>query len=59
MPIFDYRCKRCDHVYEVLVRSVTEQIICPQCQCADDTQERRVSAPKLFKGLPTGKFGRR
>lgn len=33
MPLFEYRCEACDHVFEVLVREGTK-IICPTCGSA-------------------------
>lgn len=31
MPLFEYRCEQCDHVFEVLVRGA-ETVECPGCQ---------------------------
>ena len=33
MPIYEYRCEECDEVFELLVRSLSQQAepACPQC----------------------------
>ncbi len=31
MPIFEYRCKKCNEIFEVLVRK-DEKIVCPSCK---------------------------
>jgi putative FmdB family regulatory protein len=35
MPLFDFRCRACQHVFEVLVRPNSAAPVCPQCQGAD------------------------
>ncbi len=43
MPIFEYRCQACDHLFEKLVRPhAPEPIVCPSCQ--GDRFERLISA---------------
>lgn len=34
MPIYEYRCKACDHVFEMLrgINDKDEEIICPACR---------------------------
>jgi putative FmdB family regulatory protein len=34
MPIYEYRCQACDHIFEALVRS-TDVAACPSCQSQD------------------------
>jgi putative FmdB family regulatory protein len=34
MPLFEYRCARCEHVFETLVTG-DERPLCPRCQGAD------------------------
>jgi putative FmdB family regulatory protein len=42
MPMFEYRCQSCSHVFERLVRPhVPETIRCPACQ--SETLERLLS----------------
>jgi putative FmdB family regulatory protein len=31
MPIYEYRCEPCDHVFETLVRGQGDTPHCPQC----------------------------
>ncbi|HSK29871.1 MAG TPA: zinc ribbon domain-containing protein [Candidatus Limnocylindria bacterium] len=31
MPIFEYRCRRCDRQFESIVLSSRERISCPSC----------------------------
>jgi putative FmdB family regulatory protein len=40
MPIYDYRCGKCRHEFEQLVRG-EEKLVCPKCQGA--ALERLVS----------------
>ena len=34
MPIYEYRCSKCSHEFEKLVRN-NETPVCPQCQAAE------------------------
>ncbi|MGE0451316.1 MAG: zinc ribbon domain-containing protein [Vicinamibacterales bacterium] len=40
MPLYEYRCSRCDHQFEALVRDVPP-LVCPQC--GSDGLERLMS----------------
>lgn len=31
MPIYEYRCEPCDHVFETLIRSSGDVAHCPKC----------------------------
>ena len=45
MPIYEYRCQNCNHVFEELIfSSLTkdEEIICPKCN--QNTAEKMMSA---------------
>jgi len=45
MPIYEYKCKVCNHIFEELVfssLSSTEDIICPKCGA--NTTEKMMSA---------------
>jgi putative FmdB family regulatory protein len=44
MPIYEYRCKTCDHKFELLVRGKTEPA-CPSCKGLD--LERLLSLPAV------------
>jgi len=49
MPIYDFRCKQCQKVSEVLVSSSTEWKT-PACpNCGSQNLERLISAPGLLK----------
>lgn len=43
MPLYEYRCGECGHVFETLVRSATrhEEITCPAC--GSKSVERQIS----------------
>lgn len=43
MPIHDYRCAACGHVFEKLVRAADPAPACPACGSADS--HRGLSAP--------------
>ncbi len=51
MPMYDYRCKNCDEVFEELVFSSDtsdEEIECPKC--GQNKSERLLSAPMISTG---------
>jgi putative FmdB family regulatory protein len=51
MPMFDYRCKACDNIFEELVQSCEvpdDDIICPEC--GKNQSERLISAPSISTG---------
>jgi putative FmdB family regulatory protein len=35
MPLYDFRCRACDHVFEALVRPNSPATSCPQCASGD------------------------
>lgn len=43
MPMFDFQCQHCGHVFEALVRNGNAPPLCPVCQSAG--VGRQVSAP--------------
>ncbi len=43
MPLYEYDCKSCNHVVEVLVRTKDQKPQCPDC--GGDDLERQISAP--------------
>lgn len=45
MPIYDFKCRECDHPVEKLVNSATKQIECPKCGAQMD---RQVSGSQSF-----------
>ena len=51
MPMYDYRCKNCDEIYEELVFSSdtpNKEIKCPKC--GETKSERLLSAPTISTG---------
>ena len=51
MPMYDYRCKNCDEVFEELVftsDTPDEEIECPKC--GKNKSERLLSAPMISTG---------
>jgi putative FmdB family regulatory protein len=48
MPIYDFKCKYCGRVFEMLVRNTESQaIICPDC--GGGSLEKLISSPVLVK----------
>jgi putative FmdB family regulatory protein len=43
MPIYEYRCRSCEHEFEVLVRSSHDEPSCPRCE--HRTLEKQLSVP--------------
>lgn len=43
MPLFEFSCKSCDDVVEILVRSPSEQVECPRC--GNEKLDKLMSAP--------------
>lgn len=36
MPIYEYRCPRCLHVFDILARKIDDSApLCPKCGCKD------------------------
>lgn len=42
MPVFEYRCKKCEEEFEQLVFSAKETVECPKCGNVDN--EKLISA---------------
>jgi putative FmdB family regulatory protein len=32
MPIYEYRCEVCEHMFEKLVRAASPKVRCPECE---------------------------
>jgi putative FmdB family regulatory protein len=54
MPIYEYRCEKCGHVNEFLVRGRQEQFSCKQCGAEELT--RLLSAHNTLNS-PSQKIG--
>lgn len=48
MPMYAFRCGKCGHEYEELVRQFGQAVPCPKCGSAE--VERMVSAPAARVG---------
>jgi putative FmdB family regulatory protein len=57
MPIFEFQCKACCNLFELLIfSSDTESPVCPACNCGD--VEKLMSAGAVRPhGIPTGSGG--
>ena len=57
MPIFEFKCMKCNDIFEVLVRNAQEEreICCPRCQ--SDQFERVISATRHAMGESGGSGG--
>jgi len=52
MPLFEYRCRECDHHFELLVREST-RYVCPKC--ASDQLDKQLSV--FAVSAPSGGAG--
>jgi putative FmdB family regulatory protein len=52
MPIYDFRCRECDKVSEIFLRSANDQVVrCPDC--GSENMERLITASYMIKmGAP-------
>ncbi|MCC9643734.1 zinc ribbon domain-containing protein [Rhodopirellula sp. JC740] len=51
MPLYEYECKSCDDVVEILVRSPDEDVACPKCENSELTRVLSVpAAPSMSNG---------
>lgn len=50
MPMYEYACRKCDHRFEKLVKSIssTEKVPCPEC--GSKQTERAVSVFAVSQG---------
>ncbi len=56
MPIYEYRCKRCNGEFEKLIfRSDDTDIICPDCQSHEI--EKKMSAASVLAGNQPAQSG--
>ncbi len=47
MPIYDFKCRECGKVSEVLIRGAEEPPRCPDC--GSDDLERLMSSPNMVR----------
>jgi putative FmdB family regulatory protein len=64
MPIFEYKCKECDTVYDVLHKSTndTKDVICPKCKSSKSiklisTFSSKISSDSGSGGCENGSCG--
>ena len=60
MPIYEYRCRRCGHVFEQIVLSTSDQANCPKCNSGTvDKQLSIFSSPgsRAEEGASAGGCG--
>jgi putative FmdB family regulatory protein len=50
MPIYEYQCRKCEHVFEAIVDG-DEAVACPSCRAAE--LERLLSVPAKPSNGPT------
>lgn len=50
MPLYEYECKSCDDVVEILVRSPGEEVACPTCSNSELTRVLSVPAAPSMSG---------
>lgn len=50
MPLYDYKCPKCEHHFEAKHSFTTPAPACPACGFAD-VQRVILSAPKIAKGI--------
>ncbi|MBI5042974.1 MAG: zinc ribbon domain-containing protein [Nitrospirae bacterium] len=50
MPIYEYKCKKCEHTFEIIQKSTKEKegLICPRCGAKET--ERVLSSFSSFGG---------
>lgn len=44
MPLYEYRCEPCDHIFEALIRTARDEPRCPRCGGEKVTKELSVPA---------------
>ena len=57
MPIYEYECRHCCHLFEALALSSKDPVpVCPKCGC--DGVKKLMSAGSVrAQGIPTGAGG--
>jgi putative FmdB family regulatory protein len=54
MPIFEYRCKKCGHVFEHLAKTPSDQPLrCPKCRAPKPVKQLSAFAART-EGGPSG-----
>ncbi len=50
MPLYEYECKSCDQIVELLVRTTGEKLACPDCGSAGLDRVLSVTASPNVRG---------
>jgi putative FmdB family regulatory protein len=50
MPIFEYKCENCGVVFEKLVNSTDEKVICDKCSSEKVSKQLSSFSPKISSG---------
>lgn len=50
MPLYEFECKSCETIVEVLVRSTSEKSVCPDCGNSEVRRLLSVPASPAVKG---------
>ncbi|MBP9021132.1 MAG: zinc ribbon domain-containing protein [Syntrophobacterales bacterium] len=55
MPIYEFKCKNCGRVFEVLFRTRQEQlkVLCPDCRSEKAERVMSVFGSKVEKDMPS------
>jgi putative FmdB family regulatory protein len=53
MPLYEYRCEPCDHLFETLVRSSSDVPTCPRCGGIELAKQFSVPAAAHTGGKPS------
>ena len=54
MPIYEYKCEACEHVFEQLVLRSDETVACPAC---DSMETQKLMSSAAFLGGTSGSGG--
>lgn len=54
MPIYEYKCPKCEHRFEQLVKSMSaeETVVCPECGSKHVEKQLSVFAARLGQPAP-------
>jgi putative FmdB family regulatory protein len=50
MPLYEYHCRNCDAMVELLIRGSQERPECPECGSKNLEKELSVAAPPAMSG---------
>ncbi|RLC30509.1 MAG: zinc ribbon domain-containing protein [Deltaproteobacteria bacterium] len=51
MPIYEYKCEACEHIFEKLVLKSDETVVCPMC---DSMKTTKLMSSAAFIGGSSG-----